>query len=556
MRPASPTLALLAAATLMLLSGCGGDAEPIAPTEPPPSTAQLEVDCSGPRCGAIDAHRYAGSGIGVWQYTNTGDERTALPIRLAGVAGKDVQLIYTNHGDTPQRLPALELYLRSPYPLAAPAARLAFPAGADAADAASPRRPRHPDLPPMQADPMQRLKSRKPSPAHRIVGPSRTAHAPRLGDVRTWRVSGYGMGTEEDAFRRSTLVRQTVARDGRGIHVWIDAETQAAGSVTDAMLDGFIRDVAQREDAVYDRTVALVGPPWGPYPEGELPAIPPDADLHVAFIRDMMAAGMVHWNDVGLNDPAGPPEDNLSNEALVLFMSDDNFYNPVLDELASFAHELTHLSTRYLQVISKEPGQEYFHQSWFIELIALMAEDALYLPGLNRHHENRDFFVRYWLRDQNFNCDILSIAILDWGACDSYNINSTIGAYLLRHYGMDFYRRLLNETGAPDSWRILDKVIRDVGGPGIQTTMRRIGTTSALLPAASPPNFGLGARSDSGYDLVPMDGALYADYGLPTSVPMYLQPRGFFPFVRPAVRDVYEEVITVPPRTSVSVVIR
>ncbi|WP_233146095.1 hypothetical protein [Pigmentiphaga sp. NML080357] len=92
--------------------------------------------------------------------------------------------------------------------------------------------------------------------------------------------------------------------------------------------------------------------------------------------------------------------------------------------------------------------------------------------------------------------------------------------------------------------------------PGIQTTLRRIGTTIALLPAASSPNFGLGARSDAGYDLVPMDGSLYAGYGLPTSVPMYLQPRGFFPFVRPAVRDVYEETIVVPPRTSVSVVVR
>ena len=266
----------------------------------------------------------------------------------------------------------------------------------------------------------------------------------------------------------------------------------------------------------------------------------------MAFIRDMMVAGMVQWNDVGLNDPSGPPEDNLSNEALVLFISDDNFYNPVLDELATFAHELTHLATRYRQVIVKDLGQEYFHQSWFVELMALMAEDALYLPGLNRHHESRDFF----------NCDILSIPILAMDRCDSYNINSTLGAYLLRHYGMALYRRLLDETGAPDSWRILDKAIRDVGGPGIQTTLRRIGTTIALLPAASPPNFGLGARSDSGYELVPMDGALYADYGLPAGVPMYLQPRGFFPFVRPAIRDMYEETITVPPRTSVSVVVR
>jgi len=556
MSPTMRVLALLSAAGLILLSGCGGDSEPAAPPEPPPTGAQLEVDCSGPRCGAIDAHRYAGSGVGIWQYTNTGDERVALPIRLAGLAGKDVQLIYTNHGDTPQRLPALELYLRSPYPLATPAARLAAPAGTDAANAEGPRRPRRPDLPPIQADPRQGLKHSKPSPASRIMAPRPAAPAPRLGDVRTWRVSGYGMGTDEDAIRRSTLVRQDVARDGRSIHVWVDEQTQAAGSVTDAMLDGFIRDLVQGETAVYDRTVALTGPPWGPYPDVGLPALAPDQDLHVAFIRDMMVAGMVQWNDVGLNDPSGPPEDNLSNEALVLFISDDNFYNPVLDELATFAHELTHLATRYRQVIVKDLGQEYFHQSWFVELMALMAEDALYLPGLNRHHESRDFFVRYWLRDQGFNCDILSIPILAMDRCDSYNINSTLGAYLLRHYGMALYRRLLDETGAPDSWRILDKAIRDVGGPGIQTTLRRIGTTIALLPAASPPNFGLGARSDSGYELVPMDGALYADYGLPAGVPMYLQPRGFFPFVRPAIRDMYEETITVPPRTSVSVVVR
>jgi len=185
MSPTMRVLALLSAAGLILLSGCGGDSEPAAPPEPPPAGAQLEVDCSGPRCGAIDAHRYAGSGVGIWQYTNTGDERVALPIRLAGLAGKDVQLIYTNHGDTPQRLPALELYLRSPYPLATPAARLAAPAGTDAANAEGPRRPRRPDLPPIQADPRQGLKHSKPSPASRIMAPRPAAPAPRLGDVRT-----------------------------------------------------------------------------------------------------------------------------------------------------------------------------------------------------------------------------------------------------------------------------------------------------------------------------------------------------------------------------------
>jgi len=529
-------LALLGPA--LVLSACGGDGAvtPDSP-EPPSAVAQLAVDCSGPHCGAADVHRYLGSGIGIWQYTNTAGERREVDIDISGLAGKDVQLIMTNHGSDPQKMPGIELFERSPYPAGAAMASRRAPAFAVAAPSAAKRT----------------AAARAPVP---VVA----------GATRTWWVDTWTEGRVERPF---TLVRQGQAQGPAGprqVNIWLEDDQYGDELVSDAMLDALMQRVATGPHAIYTGAADLAGEPWGPHETAG--AIPPAQDLNIVLGKELAYVIYPGSRDLRIRQQTGNPDFDeyvrTSNEALAVYLTTERFYQPDFyydagEPAASMALLLTQLANIYHR--SALPKTDQSFENWLDFMSALMMQDILYAPGIDSIQPVDNIYRWYWLSmgaTGNFNCDLKTSLDVNGESCYSAGVRAMFGAYLLRQYGIDFYRKLLRNTSSSDSWAILDDAIKQAGGEGVDAALRRFATNIALLPAASSPKgYGLPERTDGAYTLAAIDGGTYADHlALPTDTIMTLMPRAFFPFARPAVRDAYKERIVVPPHTSLSVVVR
>ena len=90
-----------------------------------------------------------------------------------------------------------------------------------------------------------------------------------------------------------------------------------------------------------------------------------------------------------------------------------------------------------------------------------------------------------------------------------------------------------------------------------QELRRFSAAASALVPlGAGIAEYSLPARFDSGLSLAGIDPAAFgASRRLPTAVPAMLQPLGSFPVTRMRVQGVFEEVVRVPARTTLTVVV-
>lgn len=563
-RTRAPISSLAIHGVWLLLAACGGDGDQALPAPPVvPPAASLAVDCSGPHCGAIAPDRYDGQGIGLWQYTNDTDERVALPIRIAGIPGKDVQLIYASHSDVPQKLPALELFVRSPYPLKTPMAAMSGPPAGPGTPLPS-RSLEHERIPEAA---WRKLRAQpRVSPQLRTVPDAYVP--PRTGDRREWWIGPDFSEQHPPLLRPATLRRQIMASgtDPRRVNLWVADPVEGPDRITDAMLDQLADRVLAGDDAAYARLSALAGPLWGPSPYENV--IPPDQDLHIVIAGGFDSAGYVSQLNLLRRDaPTGVPElDSLlrfSNEALVVVLHPATLYDPL--GISGYGpsllmHELTHMATDYGRGFSRTTS--YANDTWLEEMVATMMQDVQYREDLDPVHPIRDDRLASWLRLirwGSLNCDLRSISAQDYTqACYGYDRVGSFGGFLLRQFGVQFFHELLHNTSSQDSFAVLDDAIRQAGGAGFAQAWQRFSTIAALLPASAvPAGFGMPARNESGYALIPMDGARYAAVSeLPTATPMQLAPYGIFPFVRPGIQGTYRETVTVPPHTSLSVVIR
>ena len=109
------TIAMMVAAAGALAAcggggGGGGGSSGATPAATPatPASINLAAACSGSNCGAL-GNTYAGSGVGVWQATNTGGSAGTVNVSIAGLTGQNVTLIYTNQGAAAQPMPSVSL---------------------------------------------------------------------------------------------------------------------------------------------------------------------------------------------------------------------------------------------------------------------------------------------------------------------------------------------------------------------------------------------------------------------------------------------------------------
>ena len=553
----------------MLLTACGGgggggggsgdssrtltdsSGAPALPFDASPPVAvpdnSFGVDCSGSRCGAIDNTTYAGSGVGLWRYSNTTASPAAVPVAISGTFGREVTLILTNLGDVSS--PLANTFSPSRFANINGLNQKRVNAAPDNSPGVNriPARIRHFQTPPL---------AQQRSAARSLAAPSALA-ASGVGDSRNWY-------DPDDQPRTATLQIARTAIDGRRVNFWLESSEYDANKVTDAQLQALADAFTSGDNAIYNMVTSLAGQPWGGHSYGNLIDSTQPLDIVLLNMQDdSQAWGLVgfFW---GRNNFRNGTQDgnnviNTSNESLSLYLDTETLYldsDGLRFEISTLAHELVHMINFYQRSVRRSPQSgDYRYDSWLEELTASMMEDLIGTRLDPSYHIIRDDRFPSWLQAGDFNCDLTTFDDDTGSRCFGYNLAGSFGAWLLRHYGIDFYLSLLTDTSSTDSVAVLDHALRQYGGLGFKDAVRRWGTLLAPLPAAAPDWFGLPGRTQRGFTLPAIDGRNYLRQ-LPTSAPAQLVPNGHFPQRRANVADPYVETVTVPAHTTLTVIVQ
>ncbi len=530
-----------------VLAGCGGGGGG-GPSGP---SSQLTAACSGTACGAANATTYSGQGVGVWSYTNTTQAEQQIPVALTNLGSKQVTLIYTNNGDASVPMPALTLTPPAATTATAQKSLSAAPATGN-------------QIP-------ERIRNFKPrltaadTQARQSIKPQAAAILP-VGSQRSWFVE---TGSSKIETRQATLRRQASVPTPTGtrtINVWLEDSEYDAAKVSDAMLDTLVQRFTSGSDAVYPLITGLSGEPWGAHSYSNL--IDPDQPLDIVFVNfvpDRTPYGLLgyFWSLNNFKQDPANPDLKYSNQSLSFYMDTETLYlDPaagMTNQISTLSHEFVHMTNFYRRSVQlSKPGTDYAFDTFLEEMSAMMGEDIVaqrVTPGFNSIASGR---VPSWLSRSGFNCDPAAWSADTAAPCFGYDVNGSLGAYLVRQYGVGFYKQLLSNTTSTDSLQVLGNAIQQAGGPTLPVAVQRWGANIALLPADSPSGFGWPARTEQGFTLAAINGSsLASSRVLPTTVPVNLNARGHFPFLRqPDAQGTYQEQLRVPAGSTLTAVVR
>ncbi|WP_373791300.1 M30 family zinc metallopeptidase [Delftia acidovorans] len=530
-----------------VLAGCGGGGGG-GPSGP---SSQLTAACSGTACGAANATTYSGQGVGVWSYTNTTQAEQQIPVALTNLGSKQVTLIYTNNGDASVPMPALTLTPPAATTATAQKSLSAAPATGN-------------QIP-------ERIRNFKPrltaadTQARQSIKPQAAAILP-VGSQRSWFVE---TGSSKIETRQATLRRQASVPTPTGtrtINVWLEDSEYDAAKVSDAMLDTLVQRFTSGSDAVYPLITGLSGEPWGAHSYSNL--IDPDQPLDIVFVNfvpDRTPYGLLgyFWSLNNFKADPADPDVKYSNQSLSFYMDTETLYlDPaagMTNQISTLSHEFVHMTNFYRRSVQlSKPGTDYAFDTFLEEMSAMMGEDIVaqrVTPGFNSIASGR---APSWLSRSGFNCDPAAWSADTAAPCFGYDVNGSLGAYLVRQYGVGFYKQLLSNTTSTDSLQVLGNAIQQAGGPTLPVAVQRWGANIALLPADSPGGFGWPARTEQGFTLAAINGSsLASSRVLPTTVPVNLNARGHFPFLRqPDAQGTYQEQLRVPAGSTLTAVVR
>lgn len=530
-----------------VLAGCGGGGGG-GPSGP---SSQLTAACSGTACGAANATTYSGQGVGVWSYTNTTQAEQQIPVGLTNLGSKQVTLIYTNNGDASVPMPALTL---TP-PAATTATAQKSLSAAPATVNRIPERIRN-FKPRLTAADMQARQSIKPQAAAILP----------VGSQRSWFVQP---GDSRIEARQATLRRQASVPTPTGtrtINVWLEDSEYDAAKVSDAMLDTLLQRFTSGSDAVYPLITGLSGEPWGAHSYSDL--IDPEQPLDIVFVNfvpDRTPYGLLgyFWSLNNFKQDPANPDLKYSNQSLSFYMDTETLYldpaEGMTNQISTLSHEFVHMTNFYRRSVQlSKPGTHYAFDTFLEEMSAMMGEDIVaqrVTPGFNSIANGR---VPSWLSRSGFNCDPAAWSADTAAPCFGYDVNGSLGAYLVRQYGVGFYKQLLSNTTSTDSLQVLGNAIQQAGGPTLPVAIQRWGANIALLPGDVPSGYGWPARTEQGFTLAAINGSsLASSRVLPTTVPVNLNARGHFPFLRqPDAQGTYQEQLRVPAGSTLTAVVR
>ncbi|BCL75884.1 hypothetical protein JHS3_16200 [Jeongeupia sp. HS-3] len=509
----------------------------------------FEADCIGANCGT-NSVIYSGTGVGAWRYTNSTSNPANVAVALGGVTGKTVTLIYTNQTPNPVAMPTITLSASQQL-----ASLKSVSTETDERINHIPKRVRE-------------FNSNRPT-LQRAAGALRAIKAPSaavVGDARSWAVDNGVSDTLET--RNALLQKKVTAADGRVVNFWVESGEFGIGKLTAAQLDALASRFVDGSNSVYSMVTGLAGQPWGAHPYTDL--IPANQEIDIVFVnfdRNNKPYGLMgyFWSLNNFLKDNNHAELKNSNQSLSFYMDTETVYlggeTGIKNEISTLAHEFVHMINFYQRgvVLNTVNTDNTFDTSWE-EMSAMMMEDIIGTRLDAVYHPIRDGRFPEWLAQGAYNCNPLNWINDTKSQCFSYNVTGSFGAYLLRQYGVGFYKHFLRNTSfnaGSQPVALLDSSIKQFGGRGYAEALRRWGASIALLPSAtSPAGFGYPQRVDSGFTLPGLNGSNYASVRkLPTSVPGLLEGYAHFPIVRKPAGASYVEMLTVPAGTTLSVIV-
>ncbi|CAJ0783316.1 hypothetical protein LMG7141_01374 [Ralstonia condita] len=550
------TIAMMVAAagTLAACGGGGGSSGGGSSNTPQSAAASITLApaCSGTNCGAL-GNTYAGSGVGVWQATNTGGTAGTVNVSIAGFKGQNLTLIYTNQGAAAQPMPSISLtglglLNTTSTPIAKPAADVAGNDGNAAFDRQIADFNAHAlDGYATGAGPLKTQGMSNDT----LLRPQSVAS---VGAQRTW---NHQQPDGTAVVISATLHQQVTATDGRIVNLWVQDSEYGTSKISDSIIDTLVTKFASGGQSVYTLATSLTGQPWGSY-SSSASLIDPNQALDVVVLNiqpDGQPYGRVgyFWARNNFTTSAQP----LSNQSLSLYVDSETIYlggtSGLNTVISTLGHEFTHMANFYQRGVLH--GSQTMYGTWLEEMTAMTMEDLL-SSQIDPSYDNvRDSRFPAWLQSA-YDCPLTAFDPSLSSTCPGYPISGSLGGFLLRQYGIAYFTNLLANFTSTDSSAMLDNAIQAGGGMGLGDALSRWGTAVALLPVpGSPSGFAYPARAEGGFSIPALNGPNYSSQRtLPTSVPATLQGYGQFPVARGTKVGTYSETITVPAYSTVSII--
>ncbi|MDR0761788.1 MAG: hypothetical protein LBF13_01915 [Campylobacteraceae bacterium] len=520
---------VLALLSILLLAGCCVDDESnsMFMGDCPIRTVNATIQCNGASCGS-SLNASSGANVSVWSYKNSGTNSVNLNVSIYLMSNKDVTssdkeitVVYTNEGNGYVTLPSIPIdttLKNEVYPYEEGEEIFEF---------------REPDF--MRDEPPALIKQ---------------AIDPNLSQEPSFKVWSEGakynwsVSSDYSPVSRATTLRKQLIVNGRTINIWVEDSEYANGKMSAAKIDY----IASNVGSVYANVVSMAGEPWGPHQASNL--ISSDQPLDIVFFNSGPKIGG-YFNTI--NSYRKTSFSN-SNEAVAIFICTRGAGSE-RPTLGVIAHELTHAIDFYQRFVVKNGGNQF--NAFLGEMRAVMMEDVISGKiSYNRAASRYKDWLSAPLYQQEFS---------DWKYSDpsSYAIASSFGSFLLRQYGVDFYKTLFKTYSGLSDYRakeidVLDKAIKVYDSGGLAKALRNWGASIAMFPAATAPKgFGYPEYNDNGFKLEAFDGNTYRQYRkLPTSSPATLAPNAHFPFLRKTTNNAYNESFVVPSGVSVSIVVK
>ncbi|MDR1139009.1 MAG: hypothetical protein LBK93_00090 [Rickettsiales bacterium] len=481
------------------------------------TTTNAAFQCNGASCGN-SLSSYNGTNVNVWTYKNSGNSNVNLNVSMANISNKEITIVYTNEGSSYVTMPFISInnaLKNEIYPYGKNEETFDYLPNAVL------------DFEPAELiEETDDLKLNQ-TPSYAVWNE---------GNKRNWNVA-YGSTV------RTTTLRKQLTINERVINLWVEDSEYTNGRMDTAKIDYVVSYIS----TVYTNVVKVAGEPWGAHKYSNLIASG-NQPLDIVFFNSGNSIGGYFATS---NNYKKSTHSN-SNEAVAIFIDtrmDRGYTTSVI------AHELTHAIDFYQRYVVMGDGSQF--SAFLGEMRAVMMEDIMsskipYNSASGRYGS----WITAPLYQQDFS---------DWKYSDptSYTVASSFGSFLLRQYGIDFFKTLFKTRSdlSTSDYRakeinVLDKAIKVYDSGGLAKALRHWGASIAIFPVSTAPKgFGYPARSnDNGFNLESFDGNIYRK--LPTSSLSTLAPNAHFPFLRKTTNNIYNESFVIPKGVGVSIVVK
>lgn len=534
---------------LLLLAGCGGSGGGSSSTPVVTGPISLNVDCSGTTCSNISTTNYSSSSTDILSIDNSGTVKTDVTLRLNNASGKQVTLVWTN--------------TNSNSTVSAPSSSSAAYIEGDAGNSVAS------DLRKRMAEDMVMIKKTLSDPAAKTSGfnalqaqPLQAAYA--VNDTHSW----YEAATSKTI--STTLRSQATLSNSSKLNIWVqDSEWNTSGGdfkVTQTMVDTLRDKFAASNTGIFDMATNLTGSqPWGSHSFPSL-LIGDTQDLHIVitnFDSNSKPAGLLgYFYSLHNFLKTTSTSYSNSNEALMFFIDSETLASPTNSatyqaQMASvLSHEFVHMINFYQRYILNSVSFD----DWLEETTAMMMQDITDTRVNGTYHNLRDNWFPNWLGSSAYNCRLTDYIESTSDRCFSYDIGGSYGGFLLRQYGLSFYKDLVQSTES-DSITALESVIKKYdASSSFASTIRRWGTAIALLNSSSlPAGFGYPTKTETvssvSYTLPAINGPDFSAYRVIPALPSTLVSRGHAAQKFTATSANFNRKVVIPAGTSLTVIV-